>query len=433
MAQLRRNYRRIGPAGLERGGVGKVLRTMSETERVFAGLKVLDVSTYIAGPAAATVLADFGADVIKVESPQGGDPVRRYSETPGVPQSDLDYCWTLCGRNKRSLAIDLKNDGAREALYRVVAQADVFVTNFPFPVRRRLGIRYEDLAALNPRLIYASLTAYGETGPEADRTGFDSTVWWARTGLMDLVRAGPDAPPARSLPAMGDHPTAMALYGAIVTGLYRRERTGKGGNVSSSLLANGVWSNAIYVQAMLAGAEVSVRPRREDAVNALTNLYETRDSRWFMMVLLDEGRYWPALADAIGRAHLCDDPRFATAHGRMDNPRDLTQELDAAFRERDWSEWEALLRQAGIPFGLVGQVGELANDAQARQSGVLVKREADDGGPAMTVNSPLWLADEVKVPAGPPPALGEHTDAVLREAGYDAAEIARLRQSGAFG
>ena len=175
------------------------------TESLFAGLKVIDCASWIAGPAAATILSDFGADVIKIEPPGAGDPWR--ASTP-VPGKVTDYYWQLTSRNKRSLAIDLKHADGLAVLYRLLASADVFVTNFPLPVRERLKIAASHLLPLNPRLIYASLTAYGEKGEEAGRTGFDSTAYWARTGLMDMVRATEDTEPARSVPGMGDHPSA---------------------------------------------------------------------------------------------------------------------------------------------------------------------------------------------------------------------------------
>ena len=178
-------------------------------ERVFDGLKVIDCASFIAGPAAATVMSDFGAEVIKIEPPGAGDPYRRRATPPIGPGLAGNPGFVLDGRNKRSLALDLRAPDGQAVLRRLVADADVFITNYPPPVRRRLGITYEELAPLNERLIYASFTGYGETGPEADKPGFDATAWWARSGLMHLVRAGEETSPARSLPGMGDHPSAM--------------------------------------------------------------------------------------------------------------------------------------------------------------------------------------------------------------------------------
>src|ERR1700678_2729433 len=274
------------------------------TDSLFTGLKVIDCASWIAGPAAATILSDFGADVIKIEPPGAGDPWRERSANP---DSKGDHYWQLTARNKRSLALDLKHDEGRAVLYRLVASADVFITNFPLPVRDRLKLAPADLLPLNPRLIYASFTAYGEAGEEAAKTGFDSTAYWARTGLMDQVRAEATTSPARSMPGMGDHPSATGLYAAIVTALYRREKTGLGGVVKSSLLANGLWANGCFVQTRLFGESVPHRPPREQAPNALANHYRCRDGRWFIMALFNEERQLRPLLAAIGREELASD------------------------------------------------------------------------------------------------------------------------------
>src|SRR2546425_669698 len=219
------------------------------------GLRVIDAASFIAGPVATTILADLGADVIKVEPPDG-DPYRHRTGGPGVPDSPYNYRWIVDNRTKRGLALDLRRAEGRAVLHRLVQRADVFVTNTPLDSRQRLGIRWEDLAPLNARLIYASITAYGERGEEAPRSGFDSTALWARTGLMDLVRPSPDSPPSRSLPGMGDHPTGVSLFAAIMSALYRREKTGTRTMVSTSLMANGLWWDAIQVPAALSGAHV---------------------------------------------------------------------------------------------------------------------------------------------------------------------------------
>src|ERR1700761_3879940 len=223
------------------------------TESLFSGLKVIDCASWVAGPAAATMLSDFGADVIKIEPPAAGDPWR--ASTP-IPGKKVDYYWQLSSRNKRSLALDLKHPDGQEVLRRLATAADVFITNFPLPVRDRLGLAAADLMPLNPRLIYGSFTAYGEEGEEAAKTGFDSTAYWARTGLMDMVRADAETTPSRSMPGMGDHPSGTALYAAIVSALYRREKTGQGGVVKTSLLQKGLWANGCEVQPRLFGAHV---------------------------------------------------------------------------------------------------------------------------------------------------------------------------------
>src|SRR5437763_2987894 len=229
--------------------------------RLLDGIRVIDAANFIAGPVSTTIMADFGADVIKVEPPTGD--VYRVRGAGYVP-SPYNYPWIVDNRTKRSIAIDLRTKDGQAILHRLVRDVDVFVTNAPLDSRERLRVRYEDLSPLNARLVYASISAYGETGEEASKPGFDSIAWWARTGLMDLVRPSPDSAPARSLPGMGDHPTGMSLFGAIMAGLYHRERTGRGTMVATSLMANGLWWNAIQVQGILCRARPMGPPPREE-------------------------------------------------------------------------------------------------------------------------------------------------------------------------
>src|SRR6185503_8501804 len=304
--------------------------------RLLDGIRVIDAANFIAGPVSTTMMADFGADVIKVEPPTG-DVYR--VRGAGYPASPYNYPWIVDNRTKRSVAIDLRTEDGQKLLHRLVGEVDVFVTNAPLDSRARLRVRYEDLAPLNARLIYASISAYGETGEEASKPGFDSIALWARTGLMDLVRASPDVPPARSLPGMGDHPTGTALFAAIMAGLYHRERTGRGAMVATSLMANGLWMNAIPVQGILCGVRTDVRPPREESISALANMYRCRDGRWFMLTITGDERHWEPFARGIGREDLLADPRFATRTARHANARALTGLLDAVFVARDWGAW----------------------------------------------------------------------------------------------
>jgi crotonobetainyl-CoA:carnitine CoA-transferase CaiB-like acyl-CoA transferase len=243
------------------------------------------------------------------------------------------------------------------------------------------------------------------------------------------VRADVDTAPARSAPGMGDHPSATGLYAAIVTALYRREKTGRGGVVRSSLLQNGLWANGCFVQTRLFGEPVPHRPPREAAPNALANHYRCRDGRWFIMALFNEERQLRPLLNAIGREDLADDPRFATKEARKQNATALVVELDAVFATRDMADWRAILDSVGVTFGVVGKVDDVSNDEQMQAIGALVPF-AD--GKALTVSSPFQLEGEAKVAPRRAPTVGQHSEDVLREAGYAADEIGRLRQSGAL-
>jgi formyl-CoA transferase len=395
----------------------------------FQGLKVIDCASFIAAPVAATLLADLGADVIKVEPP-GGDPHRTLYQRVGcLPDPALageNFIWDLNSRHKRSLVLDLKQPAGQAVLHRLVRQADVFITNLPLPVRSRLAIDADTLLALNPRLVVGSMTAYGEQGPESEKTGFDVTAYWARAGLMDMVKADHGAPPTRPVPGMGDHPSAVTLFAAITTALYRRERTGRGGLVSTSLLANGVWSNAIQVQAQLTGLRYPPRLPRSHAANPLSNIYQAGCGRWLSMVILNDRQIAPLL-QALDLPQLLDDPRMADAASREAHCVDIVALFDAAFARHDLPSWRRRLDAAGITFGVVGTLGDIDDDAQMRAAGALVPFGHRNG---TTVAAPIRVHGSAPRAPGPAPALGEHSRDVLAEAGYSDDQIAHLLQTG---
>ncbi|HEV2100851.1 MAG TPA: CoA transferase, partial [Stellaceae bacterium] len=258
---------------------------------------------------------------------------------------------------------------------------------------------------------------------------FDATAWWARSGLMHLVRAGEEASPARSLPGMGDHPSAMATYGAIVTALYRRERSGKGAYVGSSLLANGLWANGCSVQAALCGEKVVPQPPRERGVNALRIHYRCRDNRWLLLSIAADEWRWEKFKECTGAAAL-DDPRFATHAAREINAQLLIPILDSIFLTRDQAEWRSVLDEAGLIFGIVADMEEIHQDEQILASAALVPFT---DGSSLTVNSPLWVAGEEKLPPRPAPEIGQHSEEILREAGYAEPEIRAMREAGIVG
>src|SRR6202162_2287790 len=289
---------------------------MKMTEgNIFSGLKVGDLSSFIAGPSAATILSDFGADVVKVEPPEG-ELWRKGQKIPPQPRSEEPYPFQLANRNKRGVALNLKAARAQKVLERLAKWADVFIVNTPHAARKKLKLEYEDVAQWNPRLIYADLTGYGEKGPDASLPGFDITAYWARSGLLSLTRdagAPPTIPPSGS----GDHATAVTLYSAIVTALYRRERTGKGSYVTTSLLAAGVWASAVFIQAALCDAAFFPWHDRLKPPNATLNVYRASDDTWFLIVVIPD--HWPALAKGIGRPDLLTDARFTDTARKMEN------------------------------------------------------------------------------------------------------------------
>ena len=320
------------------------------TQSVFSGLKVVEIASFIAAPAAATMLSDFGADVIKVEPPGLGDPQRLLSSVPPSPAAPGNYSWHLANRNKRGMSIDLKSEGGTEILKRLVQWADVVITNFPHGTREALHLGYEEVSGWNPRVIYADITGFGDAGPDARLPGFDLTAFWSRSGLLASTRdagAPPTSPPWGS----GDYTTATAVYAAITTALYHRERTGQGANVGTSLLATGVWATGTLVSAALAGGNPYELHDRNKPVNALTNPYQSGDDRWFMLAARQS--VWPTLANAIGRSDLLEDPRFADAKAIGQHGAELAKVLDAEFSSQPLAHWKEVLDQARVPYGVI--------------------------------------------------------------------------------
>jgi formyl-CoA transferase len=403
-----------------------------EPTPLLAGLRVVDLASWIAGPAAATVLGDFGADVVKVEPPGVGDAYRSFSHFPPNPRVDgVNYTWQLENRNKRSIELNLKSPQAREVLERLVQWADVLVTNFPPPARARLGLDCEDLAALNPRLIYADITGFGETGPDADKPGFDVTAYWARSGLMDMTRQG-DVPPALNVFGAGDHATAISLFAGIMTALYRREKTGRGARVTASLIAEGAWGAGCWLAAVLAGASNPRPISRLEPPNALGNTYRTADDRWLLLAFANENKEVPLFLKAIGHPEAAEDPRFADSASRHAHAAEIVALLDKAFAARPLAEWREMLDGAGLTYGVVQTLEEAAHDPQFFADRIFVPVEDGSSEPYLTIDSPVRLDQEQKVRPRPAPDLGEHTQAVLSELGFDAAAINELHSTGAI-
>ena len=399
------------------------------TENIFSGLKVVDMASFIAGPGAAVILSDFGADVIKVEPPTG-DTWRIGYKIPPQPRAHDNYPWQLNNRNKKGLSLDLKSPQSAEILERLVKWADVLIVNTPHPARKKLKLEYEDVAQWNPRLIYADLTGYGEKGPDAALPGFDITAYWARSGLLSLTRdagAPPTLPPSGS----GDHATAVTLFSAIVTALYRRERTGKGSYVTTSLLAAGVWSCGVFVQAALCDASFFPLHDRMKPPNATLNVYRASDDTWFLIVLTPD--YWPALAKGVGRPDLLTDERFADPAKRMANSGELTVILDGVFATQPMAHWQEVFDQAHLTYGVVRAPSEVVNDPQLRENDIVVPIEGAAGSLNFTISSPLQVHGVDKVRARRAPEIGEHNDEILGELGFNTQEIEGLHAAGALG
>jgi crotonobetainyl-CoA:carnitine CoA-transferase CaiB-like acyl-CoA transferase len=387
----------------------------------------VDFASFIAGPSAAVILSDFGADVIKVEPP-AGELWRIGHKIPPQPQASDAYPWHLANRNKRGMTLDLKSPNARQVLERLVKWSDVLIVNTPHAARKKLGLEYDDVAGWNPRLIYADLTGFGEKGPDANLPGFDITSYWARSGLLSMTRdAG--APPTWPVAGSGDNATAVGLYSAIVTALYRRERTGKGSYVTTSLLAEGVWSASVSIQAALCDAKFFAPHDRKNPANAALNVYRAADGTWFVLLVTPDKLV--ALAKAIDRTDLLTDPRFSDPAKLVQNMPQLTAILDEVFGSEPMAHWYDAFNGVHITFGAVRGPQEVIKDSQLQANDIVVPLEGAGGKLTSTISSPIQVHGVTKVSARRAPELGEHNDEILKDLGFDAKTIDSLRVTGA--
>ncbi len=399
------------------------------SDYLFSGLKVIDCATVIAAPAAAMMLADYGADVIKIEQPGEGDMLRMLGDIPTTPYADSDWFWQLDGRNKRGVALDLKQPAGMEILRKLVAGCDVFITNQPYSVRESLGITYEGLKPLNPGMIYASLTAYGEKGPERQRKGFDQLAYWARSGLMELMRE-PGTMPTQGLPGMGDHPTGVALYAGIVTALLNREHSGEGSMVETSLLANGLWSAAGIAQGVMADGDMPLYRSLNESPLAMMRPYETLDGRWLQFNMIRNEDLQSLLFVALDAPELLADPRFSSQELMFENRELLGRELQKIIEQNAARHWLKIFDSYELPVNLVALVEETKNDPQILQNQMVVAPEDDRIKTPLIVEHPIQISNVPKVGPVCAPALGEHTGEVLADLGYTVEEVTRLRESG---
>lgn len=392
------------------------------------GLKVVDFTAYIAGPGAACILGDWGADVIKVERP-GGDSMRHIfadlkTDLGANPTFDLD------NRGKRGVVLDISKPEGREALAKLAEQADVFLTNVRPASLRRAGLDDETLRAANPRLVYAVITGYGLEGPEAHKPGFDVTAFWARAGVANMTAPkGMDPFLLRS--GVGDHTTSLATVSAILAALYERERTGVGRLVQTSLLATGIYVMSSDLAVQLKFGRLASARTRDNPINALANFYKSADGRWFVHNPRGPGGGWEAFCEAAGRPDLIADERFATGKARRENAKALTEAFDEGFGALPFDEIARRLDAADLVWAPVQTPAEVAADPQAAAAGAFLEIEDGQGGTYRSVAAPARFpgADAERRP--PAPALGQHTREVLAELGYGEAQIEAMLQAGA--
>lgn len=391
-------------------------------------ITVVEIDSWMAAPSAAAILADLGARVIKIE-PLSGDPMRNMGRPPKIEDDikDHDFQFDVDNRGKESIQLDLTQDAAVEIVHKLCATAEVFVCNLLPKRQEKYRLDPGSLREVNAKIVHATLTGYGTTGPEAWRPGYDVTAFFARSGLYDAMREGPDGIVPMARPAQGDHTTGLALVSAILAALRQAERTGEAQTVETSLYEAAVWTQATdYAVTAVDKAPLRKRARQEQ-LSPTANRYPCGDGNWISFNM-PEPFWWPRFCDALGKPEWKEDERFKEARDRYRAMESLVPMIDEVFMSRSRDEWGAIMDEHGIIWAPVLGVHEVATDPQAEAIGLFPEIEIENKGRYRTVRIPMKFHDFDALPSKPAPELGANTSDVLNQLGYDAASIEELRQ-----
>ncbi|MGE0388432.1 MAG: CaiB/BaiF CoA transferase family protein [Gammaproteobacteria bacterium] len=399
-----------------------------------AGIKVVEVAMWAFVPSAGAVLADWGAEVVKIEGP-AGDPIRGLNYAGIAPgTAGFTFMWEIFNRGKRSVVVDLAAPGATDIVQRMVAGADVFLTSLLPAARRKLRIDVDDIRRMNPRIIYAVGSGQGAHGPEAEKGGYDAISFWARSGIASAATSEEATYPS-NMPggAFGDGTSGAVFAGGIAAAIAQRERTGEAPVVDGALLATAMWAlQPGIVGARLTGVRELPKMTRNMMPNPLVNSYRTSDDRWVALCMLQGQRYWPGFCRAAGCAELIDDPRFDSDATRAANVDACIAALDAVFARRTLEQWRAILATQEGQWDVLQQAGELATDPQALANGYVQDVDYGDGRSLTMVSTPVQF-DRRPSPIAPAPEHGAHTEEVLLELGMDMDAILQAKAAGVLG
>lgn len=399
------------------------------------GIKGVEVGGVAAMPLAGMIMSSWGAEIIHVEPTGRGDMQRHFVENR-LNRSDkfspFNFLWEHADRNKKSIAIDMGTPAGQAILHKLLSSADVFLNNLRPYELEKFNLTYEVLSAINPGIICANLTGYGPKGPMRNSGGYDSVAFWARTGVMHLLREEEAAPPV-SRPAYGDSTTAIHLLAGIMAALYIREKTGQGQEVSVSLFNSGIWSLGFDFSNCLATGEDPELPQRRNVINPIRNNYPTRDNRWIMLGMTNSQPYWPAFCQAVGLEQLEKDTRFGDSQARTKNAEELVDIIEKVFRSKTYSEWREILSPTKLIWAPVMTPLEVTREEQALANDVFVDFDHPRHGPVRLINNPIKLSKTPLSETSRAPDLGEHTDQILGDLGYSGEEIADLRKAGIVG
>ena len=398
-----------------------------------AGIRVLEVANWLAAPAAGALMADLGADVIKIEPP-GGDVFRGYRMTSMgyTHEFETNYAFECDNRGKRSMTVALDRPGGPELVRRLSEKVDVFLTNLIQPRCVRYGLTYEEVRAVNAKLVYASFSGYGARGPDRARPGFDYAAFWARSGLMGLL-GEPPSPPPLCRGGQGDHTTALNILAAVLAALRLRDRTGEGQHVEVTLQGTGMWTLAGDMAAALVARENPGRHVRTQPANPIWNSYRAQDDLWVLLVMPQPDPYWPKFCAAIGKPEWAQDARYDGLAKRRAHSVDLTAQIDAIIAQRPRSHWAQQFDAHGLIWAPVATLTDVIDDPQVREMGWITSLDSPALGKFETLNTPFKMYGADIGPRGPAPSAGEHTFEVLSQLGLDDDELARLAEDGVLG
>ncbi len=391
---------------------------------------IVSIDSWMASPSAGAILADMGAKVIKVE-PLRGDPMRNNMRPPKLPEplKGYDYQFDVDNRGKRSISVDLEAPDGAAIVHRLCETADVFMCNLLVHRQAKFGLDPASLLEINPRIVHATLTGYGTTGPEAWRPGYDVTAFFGRSGIYDAMREGPDGPVPMARPAQGDHTTGLSMVGAILAGLRLAERTGEGQIVETSLYETAVWTQATDY-AVTAMDRAPLPPRaRHNMIIATANRFPCGDGKWVVLNMPEDAAFGK-LCRLIGKEEWLDDERFGDIRGRFRNMPEIVDGIDEALSAKGRDEWGEIFDANGIIWGPVLALHEVAEDPQAEALGMFPPIEHPEMGPYRSVAMPMKFKTAEVGPRSPAPLLGEHTDEILSETGMTEEQITQLRSAG---
>lgn len=394
------------------------------------GIKVIDLTVYAAAPATGRMLADWGAEVIKVE-PLRGDPMRTFGAFMSTPiEEGENPCWEIDNANKKSIPINLKDPKGIEIMDQLLAEADIFITNNRTAALENLGLDYETVSKKHPHIVWGQINGFGDRGPAAAKPGFDTVAYWARSGTMiDITEKG--TPPITAPIAFGDHNTACSLAAGVCAALVKQKVTGKGDKVLVSLFSQAIWNAGILVQSTQYGIDTYQKSRKTD-VNPLANSYQCKDGEWIFITILEHERYWETLCKALEIDEFINDKRFSTLAEvqKQENREALTAKLDEVFATKDQSEWVEILEEADIAHDRIQHFKDIAKDEQAIMNGYMYEHEFRNGNKIMAASPPVKFGDEIAPDHKHAPLLGENTIDIMKDLNYNQEQIDELINAG---